>query len=55
MTTKNSQATRPFAAVAVDYLPGIAMSAIVAVIGYVAASSYVARVVPIPNLSLIHI
>ena len=32
-----------------DYLPGIAMSAIVAVIGYVAAP-YVARVVPIPNM-----
>ena len=49
MTTQNSQAARPFAAVAMDYLPGVAMSAVVAVIGYVAAP-YVARVVPIPNM-----
>ncbi len=49
MTPQNLQAARPAAAVAVDYLPGVAMSAIVAIIGYVAAP-YVARVVPIPNM-----
>jgi uncharacterized integral membrane protein (TIGR00698 family) len=49
VTAQNSQAARPLAAVAIDYLPGVAMSAIVAIIGYVAAP-YVARVVPIPNM-----
>jgi uncharacterized integral membrane protein (TIGR00698 family) len=49
VTAQNSQATRPLAAVAIDYLPGVAMSAIVAIVGYVAAP-YVARVVPIPNM-----
>lgn len=49
MTAQNSQAAKPLVAVAIDYLPGVAMSAIVAIIGYVAAP-YVARVVPIPNM-----
>jgi len=49
VTAQNSQAARPLAAVAIDYLPGVAMSAIVAVIGYIAAP-YVARAVPIPNM-----
>jgi uncharacterized integral membrane protein (TIGR00698 family) len=40
---------RPFIAVAANYLPGVAMSALVAVIGYVGAP-YVAHVVPIPNM-----
>jgi uncharacterized integral membrane protein (TIGR00698 family) len=40
---------RPFMAVAANYLPGVAMSALVAVIGYVGAP-YVAHVVPIPNM-----
>ena len=34
---------------AIEYAPGVAMSAIVAAIGYVAAP-YVAHVVPIPNM-----
>jgi len=42
------QASRPVAA-AVALMPGIALSAVVAIIGYVAAP-YVARIVPIPNM-----
>ncbi len=49
MTAQNSQAARPLSATAANLLPGIAMSAIVAVIGYVAAP-YVNRFVPIPNM-----
>jgi uncharacterized integral membrane protein (TIGR00698 family) len=49
VTLQNSQAMRPFIAVAANYLPGVAMSALVAVIGYVGAP-YVAHVVPIPNM-----
>ena len=47
MTT--SQVARPLAETARDYLPGVAMSALVAIIGYVAAP-YVGRVVPIPSM-----
>ena len=43
------QALRPSVATAAALAPGVALSAIVAVIGYVAAP-YVARVVPIPNM-----
>jgi uncharacterized integral membrane protein (TIGR00698 family) len=46
---RHPQAGRPWAAVAIDYLPGIAVSALVAIIGYVAAP-YAARVVPIPAM-----
>jgi len=49
VTAQNSQAARPLPATAANLLPGIAMSAIVAVIGYVAAP-YVNRFVPIPNM-----
>jgi uncharacterized integral membrane protein (TIGR00698 family) len=49
VTTQNSQTVRPVAAIAVDYLPGIAISAIVAIIGYV-ATPYIAHVAPIPNM-----
>ena len=43
------QALRPSVATVAALAPGVALSAIVAVIGYVAAP-YVARVVPIPNM-----
>jgi uncharacterized integral membrane protein (TIGR00698 family) len=49
VTAQNSQAARPLPATAANLLPGIAMSAIVAVVGYVAAP-YVNRFVPIPNM-----
>ena len=49
MTAENSQAVRPSVAMAVDYAPGVALSALVAVIGYLTAP-YVAHVVPIPNM-----
>ena len=49
MTSQNSQALRPSMAIAIDYAPGVALSAIVAVIGYFAAP-YVAHFVPIPNM-----
>lgn len=48
MTPQNSQA-RPSMAMVMDYASGITLSAIVAVIGYLAAP-YVARVVPIPSM-----
>jgi uncharacterized integral membrane protein (TIGR00698 family) len=44
-----SQAARPFTEAAADYWPGVALSALVAIIGYVAAP-YVGRVVPIPSM-----
>jgi uncharacterized integral membrane protein (TIGR00698 family) len=49
VTAENSQAVRPSVAMAVDYAPGVALSALVAVIGYLTAP-YVAHVVPIPNM-----
>jgi uncharacterized integral membrane protein (TIGR00698 family) len=49
VTAQNSPAARPFLATAAGYLPGVAMSALVAVVGYVAAP-YLAHVVPIPNM-----
>ena len=49
MIPENSQALRPSLAVAIDYAPGVAISALVAVIGYLAAP-YVAHVVPIPSM-----
>jgi uncharacterized integral membrane protein (TIGR00698 family) len=45
----NSQVVRAPAIFAADYAPGVAMSALVAAIGYVAAP-YVAHVVPIPSM-----
>jgi len=47
VTAQNSAASLP--TTAATLLPGIAVSALVAIIGYVAAP-YVARVVPIPNM-----
>lgn len=41
--------SRPLADTVVDFFPGVLLSAIVAVIGYLAAP-YVARVVPIPSM-----
>ena len=49
MTAENSQTARPSIALAAEYAPGVAMSAIVAAIGYVAAP-FVAHVAPIPNM-----
>jgi len=49
VTAENSQALPPAVATAVDYAPGVALSAIVAIAGYLAAP-YVARIVPIPNM-----
>lgn len=43
------QTSRPLADTVVDFLPGVLLSAIVAIIGYLAAP-YVARVVPIPSM-----
>jgi len=48
VTAQNMQASRSVAT-AVAVMPGIALSAIVAAIGYFAAP-YVARIVPIPNM-----
>jgi len=48
VTVENSRAL-PSMAAAVDYAPGVILSAIVAAAGYLAAP-YVARVVPIPNM-----
>jgi len=45
----DSQALRPSMGMVIDYVPGVALSAIVAIIGYLAAP-YVARVVPIPSM-----
>lgn len=49
MTVENSQSARPVIALAADYAPGVALSALVAAIGYVAAP-YVAHAVPIPSM-----
>ena len=49
MTAQNTQASRPSVAMAAALAPGVALSAVVAAIGYVAAP-YVARFVPIPNM-----
>ncbi|MGA8801338.1 MAG: hypothetical protein WB614_16225 [Pseudolabrys sp.] len=47
MSAENMQALRPSVSAAVGLAPGIALSAVVAAIGYVTAP-YVARFVPIP-------
>ena len=49
MTLQNTQAQRPSMGMAIDYVPGVALSGILAIIGYLAAP-YVARVVPIPSM-----
>ncbi|WMT72089.1 putative sulfate exporter family transporter [Bradyrhizobium sp. Ash2021] len=49
MTVQNSEALWPSKGMVVDYAPGVALSTIVAIIGYLAAP-YVARVVPIPSM-----
>jgi uncharacterized integral membrane protein (TIGR00698 family) len=49
VTAENSQAVRPFLAMAIEFAPGVALSAIVAAIGYLAAP-YVAHILPIPNM-----
>lgn len=49
MTAENSQTARPSTALAAEYAPGLALSALVAGIGYLAAP-FVAHVVPIPNM-----
>ena len=49
MTAENSQALRPALTTAIEFAPGVALSAIVAAIGYFAAP-YVAHIVPIPNM-----
>ncbi|MGA7112884.1 MAG: putative sulfate exporter family transporter [Pseudolabrys sp.] len=49
MSTENMQALRPSVSAAVGLVPGIALSAVVAAIGYVTAP-YVARFVPIPSM-----
>jgi len=49
MTAANTQTARPFVASAIDFVPGVALSGVVAIIGYLAAP-YVARVVPIPSM-----
>ena len=49
MTAENSKVSRPSIGVAIEYAPGVALSAIVAAIGYLAAP-YVGRVLPIPNM-----
>jgi uncharacterized integral membrane protein (TIGR00698 family) len=43
------ETSRPFPDTVAEYFPGVLLSAIVAVVGYVAAP-YVARFVPIPNM-----
>ena len=47
MTAERSQSMQP--SLAADYAPGVALSALVAGIGYLAAP-YVAHIVPIPNM-----
>jgi uncharacterized membrane protein YadS len=49
VSAENSQALPPSLATAVDYAPGVILSAIVAAAGYLAAP-YVADVAPIPNM-----
>jgi uncharacterized integral membrane protein (TIGR00698 family) len=49
VTAENSQSLRPSVALAADYAPGVALSALVAIIGYLAAP-YVAHIVPIPSM-----
>ncbi|MGC1873845.1 MAG: putative sulfate exporter family transporter, partial [Pseudolabrys sp.] len=49
MSAENMQALRPSVSAAVASAPGIALSAVVAAIGYVTAP-YVARFVPIPSM-----
>ena len=49
MSAENSHALPPSVATAVDYAPGVILSAIVAAAGYLAAP-YVAHVAPIPNM-----
>ncbi|HEY6027601.1 MAG TPA: putative sulfate exporter family transporter, partial [Pseudolabrys sp.] len=49
MTVRTSKATRTLPGDWSDLIPGVALSAIVAAIGYVAAP-YVAKVAPIPNI-----
>jgi uncharacterized integral membrane protein (TIGR00698 family) len=49
VTAENSQTARPSTALAAEYAPGLALSALVAGIGYLAAP-FVAHVVPIPNM-----
>ena len=49
MTVRTSKATRTLPGGWSDLIPGVALSAIVAAIGYVAAP-YVAKVAPIPNI-----
>jgi uncharacterized integral membrane protein (TIGR00698 family) len=49
VTAENSQTARPSIALAAEYTPGVAMSALVAAIGYLAAP-FIAHVVPIPNM-----
>ena len=49
MSAENSQALPPSLATAVDYAPGVILSAIVAAAGYLAAP-YFADVAPIPNM-----
>jgi len=49
VTANNSQALRPSLATAIEFAPGMALSAIVAAIGYFAAP-YVAHIVPIPSM-----
>ena len=49
MTTIQIQTTRPFLTSVVAFAPGVALSAVVAIMGYLAAP-YVARVVPIPGM-----
>ena len=49
MTTIQIQTTRPFLTSVVAFAPGVALSAVVALMGYLAAP-YVARVVPIPGM-----
>ncbi len=49
MSAENSQSRQTAFDKAIDYAPGIAVSAFVAAIGYIAAP-YVGKVVPIPNM-----
>jgi uncharacterized integral membrane protein (TIGR00698 family) len=49
VSAENSQALPPSPATAIDYLPGVILSTIVAAAGYLAAP-YVAEVAPIPNM-----
>jgi uncharacterized integral membrane protein (TIGR00698 family) len=49
VTAQNFQALRPSLALAIEFAPGVALSAIVAAIGYFAAP-YVAHILPIPNM-----